>query len=108
MSAITKKELDHLAGLSRVSLTPAESKKYIKDLGAILDYFEQLQEINTEKIEPVMGASRRGGIKNIFRDDEVNIDKRAQSVNDAGHIIGAFPESEKGKLKVPKVFNDKI
>ena len=42
-------------------------------------------------------------LKNIFRDDSINLEQKAQSVDDTGRIIESFPETDKGYLKVPKI-----
>jgi len=39
---IGKRELEHLAKLSRIELDPREEEKLIKDLGAILEHFNEL------------------------------------------------------------------
>ena len=99
---INKKTLEHLAELARIELTVKESTKLLKDFTKIIDHFKELEKINTEKIEPMVGGT---AIKNVFRQDDVDFEKKSQSVDDAGHIIRAFPKSEKGFLKIPKVFN---
>lgn len=97
---INKKTLDHLAELARIELTPEESKKYLKDLKNILDYFAELKEVDTSKVVPLTGGT---DLQNIFREDAVDFGKRSGEVNVEGRIIDAFPETEKGYLKVPKV-----
>lgn len=101
MAIINKKTLDHLAELARIKLTPEESKKYLKDLKNILDHFTELKEVNTEKVKPLTGGT---DLQNVFREDAVDFGQRAEMVNIEGRIIDAFPETEKGYLKVPKVF----
>lgn len=101
MAVINKRLLKHLAELARLELNTKESAKFIKDFSKIIDYFKELEKVNTDKIEPLIGGATS---KNILREDEVDLDRRVQSVDSAGHIIKAFPESEHGYLKVPKVF----
>lgn len=98
---INKKLLKHLAELARIELSAKESNKFLKDLAKIIDHFKELEKINTQNIEPVIGGTN---LKNILRQDDVDLDNRAQSVDNAGHIIKAFPESERGYLKIPPVF----
>ena len=65
-STITKHELEHLAKLVRNELNPKEEEKLLKDLGAMLDYFKQLEELDTTNVSPMSGGT---DLKNVFRSD---------------------------------------
>jgi len=95
MSAIGKRELEHLAKLARIELDPREEEKLLKDLGNILDYMKELQELDTADVPPMAGGTE---LKNIFRDDA----ERENTNRGAG--VEAFPEKESGYLKIPPVF----
>jgi len=112
---INKKTLEYLAELSRIELEalmpesgrgPDQSigKKLLKDLQKILDYFEELKEVNTENVngvKPVAGGMTK---VNVFREDDstrINADKNADL---RGKLVEAFPKKEKDFLKVPAVF----
>ena len=97
---INKNTLKQLAELARLKLTTKESDEHLKDLKKILKYFEELQEVDTEGVEPMNGGTL---LKNIFRDDSINLEQKAQSVDDTGRIIESFPETDKGYLKVPNI-----
>ena len=99
-TVINKELLKHLAGLSKLKLTIKETNKFLKDLSKILEHFRELEKLDTKSIAPMIGGT---SLKNVFREDTVDLDRRAQTVNDTGRIIDAFPESEKGYLKVPRV-----
>jgi len=94
-SAINKHELEHLAKLARVDLDPKEEEKLLKDLGSILEHFNELKALDTGSVEPMTGGTE---LKNIFREDT----ERENTNQGAG--VEAFPEKEKGYLKVPPVF----
>lgn len=100
MAVINKQLLQHLAGLARIELTAAESKRFLKDLEKILGHFEELMTLDTKKVEPVAGGT---SLQNVFREDTVDFAHRSDAVSHEGRIMGAFPEEEKGYLKVPKV-----
>ena len=100
-NVINKETLKHLAALARLELSTKETNQFLKDFDKIIDHFRELEKINTDKIEPVIGGTN---FKNILRNDDVDLDKRAQSVNDSGRIIRSFPESDRGYLKIPPVF----
>ena len=54
---IDKNTINKIARLSRIKLDDKESEDYIKDLNSILDWVEQLNEVNTENIEPLSNIS---------------------------------------------------
>ena len=65
---ISIKDVEHIAKLSRLSLSEPEKKKFASELSFILDYVEQLNEVDTNKIEPTAQVT---GLTNIMREDEV-------------------------------------
>lgn len=96
-SLINKKTLKHLAELARIELNAREEERLTKDLQKILDYFKELQSLDTTGIEPVSGGT---ALKNIFRDD--------MSSESTNHAKGKkdFPDERDGFLSVPAVFDD--
>lgn len=98
-SVITKKELAHLAQLSRIEIDPKEADKLINDLGAILDHFKELQALDTSNVPPMTGGT---DLMNVFRADGEDDGGRENTNRGAG--VEAFPESKNGYLKVPPVF----
>ncbi len=94
---ITKKELEHLAELARLELTKGMETKLLKDLEDILGHFEELKEVNTDKVKPMTGGTES---VNIWREDEV--DGRIPKEK----ALEQFPERAKGYLKVPPVFEE--
>ena len=54
---IDKNTINKIARLSRIKLDDKESEDYIKDLNSILDWVEQLNEVNTENVEPLSNLS---------------------------------------------------
>ena len=74
--------------------------RFVKDLNAIFKHFKDLEAVDVTNVEPMIGGA---GIKNIFRTDAVSLSAKAETVDEEGHIISAFPESHNGHLKVPKI-----
>ena len=54
---IDKNTINKIAKLSRIKLEEKEADSLIKDLNSILDWVEQLNEVNTEKVEPLSNVS---------------------------------------------------
>src|SRR6185437_2923287 len=96
--SIGKKELEHLAKLSRIELDPAEEEKLIKDLDSILDHFKELQALDTSSVAPMTGGT---DLVNILREDDP--EKGGHENTNQGAGVDAFPASKDGYNKVPPV-----
>lgn len=69
MVAIDEASIAHLTRLSRIECTPEERQKLCADLGKILAYVEQLQEIDTKDIEPLSHVLEN--VSSFMREDIV-------------------------------------
>ncbi|HEY4525765.1 MAG TPA: Asp-tRNA(Asn)/Glu-tRNA(Gln) amidotransferase subunit GatC [Candidatus Paceibacterota bacterium] len=92
---INREDLLHLAKLARIRLHPQEEEKLLHDLGQILNYFEELKQLDTEGVRPVNGGTY---LKNVFRADGYPLG------SEQGRGKSAFPKNQDGFLKVPPVF----
>jgi aspartyl-tRNA(Asn)/glutamyl-tRNA(Gln) amidotransferase subunit C len=63
---ITREEIEHIALLSRLSLSEGEKDLFGPQLSGILDYMEKLNELDTKDIEP---TSHVLSLSNVMRDD---------------------------------------
>jgi len=54
---LTEKDVDHIALLARIELTPARRERMRHELSSILDYVEQLRTVATADVEPLYQAS---------------------------------------------------
>ncbi len=96
MAEINKKSLKHLADLARLELNEKEEEKFLADLDKILAYFQELQDLDTQNVQPMTGGTE---LKNIFREDG-----GTQSSLSPDLVVEAFPDKEKHWLKTPPVF----
>lgn len=64
---LTDTELDHIAHLARVRVTPEKREQLKKDLSAILGYVEKLNQADTSSVEPLYQTT---GLVNAVRLDE--------------------------------------
>ncbi len=92
--AISKKEVEHVALLARLSLSEGEKEKFSKQLSQILEHAGKIAELNTEGVEPTSHALP---IKNVFREDE---EKTCLSQKEA---LSNAPAKEDGMIKIPKI-----
>ena len=93
---LKREQIDHIAKLARLELTEAELKKYGSQLSAVLNYVDQLKEVDTTDVEPTAQIT---GLENTLRQD-------AKEDGDKRESEGALrqaPELESGQIKVKRV-----
>lgn len=91
---ITIKDVEHVAKLARLELTEEEKEKFTKQLGDVLKYAEQMNEVDTTGIKPMAHAF---DFVNVMREDEVVYEQTKEE------LIKNAPEEENGFFKVPKI-----
>jgi len=87
-------KLDHVANLARISLTNEEKERFTAQLGDVLNYIAQLNEVNVDGVEPTAHAFP---VVNVWAPD---IPEPALSVEDA---LRNAPEKRDNMFVVPKV-----
>ncbi|BCG60999.1 MULTISPECIES: Asp-tRNA(Asn)/Glu-tRNA(Gln) amidotransferase subunit GatC [Paenibacillus] len=92
--SITIKDVQHVARLARLHLSPEEEAMFTEQMNAILQYAEKLGGLDTEGVQPTTHVLH---VSNVMREDVV---KESLSVEDA--MLNA-PEEEDGQFKVPAV-----
>ncbi len=77
---LTPEEVRQNARLARVSLSDDEVSRLQSQLSQILDYFQRLQEVDTENVPP---TAHTLAMHNVMRDDEPHpsIDKEEVLAN---------------------------
>jgi aspartyl-tRNA(Asn)/glutamyl-tRNA(Gln) amidotransferase subunit C len=65
--SLTSEQVRWVAHLARLELTDAELETMTRQLSSIVDYVAQLQEVNTDGVEPLAHPL---AVHNVFRDDE--------------------------------------
>jgi len=66
LKMIKPDKIKHIAKLANLKLSQNEIKQYCQDIGSILDYARQLQDIDIEKIKPI---THTADVKNVLRND---------------------------------------
>lgn len=95
---VTLKDVEYIAKLARLEFSEEEKQKFTHQLNDILAYAEQLNKLDTSKVEPLSHVIE---LSNVFRDDAV---KPGLTTEEA--LKNAPVKSEKF-FKVPKVIGDK-
>ena len=85
----------HVAALAKIKLSEAEIKKFTPQLKNILDFFAQLQEVDTEGVPE---TSQVTGLENVMRRDDVE-----QCENQDDYIAGSPQGTEDHCIKIPKI-----
>ena len=65
--SLTRQDVEKVALLARLLLTPEELAVMTKQLGGIVAYVESLSELDTENVEPMAHAM---DASNVFAEDE--------------------------------------
>ena len=65
--SLTTDQVRWVAHLARLELSDVELTPLTRDLAAIVDYVNQLQNVNTEGVEPLAHAVE---LTNVFRADD--------------------------------------
>lgn len=96
MTKLDISQIEHIAKLSRLELSGEEKELYREQLSSVLDYVEQLSEVDTENVEPTANIT---GLENVLAED--NIIESGISHKD---IEKNAPEFKDGNFVVPGVF----
>lgn len=92
--SITVKDVQHVARLARLHLSPEEEATFTEQMNAILQYAEKLNELDTENVKPTTHVLH---VSNVMREDVVK-----ESLTQEEALLNA-PEDEDGQFKVPAV-----
>ena len=94
MSTIDREQVRKVAHLARLELTEAEEEKFTTQLSSILDYFNQLSELNTDDVPP---TARAIDVSNVTRSDNL------ETYANRDEILESAPEQEGDYFRVPKI-----
>ncbi len=91
---ISRTEVEHVSRLARLALTDQELDNLQNEMDAILAYVEQLNELETDHIEP---TSHAVPMENAFRNDET---KKSFLPEQA---LANAPDPDANGFRVPRV-----
>jgi aspartyl-tRNA(Asn)/glutamyl-tRNA(Gln) amidotransferase subunit C len=94
---IDREQVHKVAHLARLELTAEEEEKFTTQLSSILDYFEQLSELDTSTVPP---TTRAIDVSNITRLDDLQI------FPDREDILSCAPDGDGDFFKVPKILSE--
>ena len=91
---LTAQEVEYVAHLARLEITPQEKEKFTAQLNDILLYIDKLNELDTKGVEPMSHAI---GVTNAFREDSA-----VESIGTEKTLANA-PDARGEFFRVPKV-----
>ena len=92
--SITKEEVTYVADLARLEFDDAAVERLADELGAVLNYAETLNKLDTSAVKPTEHILP---VQNVFRED---VAKPSLPIEE---VLANAPESEAGCFKVPRV-----
>ena len=100
---LTKDQVKHVAKLANLPFSEEEEDKYSKQLSKILDYVEQLNQVDTSDAEPTFNVS---GSFNKFRTDETSASlSQEEALQNASKKRDAVPAGRQGFFVTKGVFD---
>lgn len=94
--AVTVKDVEKIASLAKLKFSEDEKVKLQKELNKILEYIDQLNELNLENVLPLENINES---ENVIREDKVRESlKTEEALKNAPSKTGKF-------FKVPKVID---
>ncbi len=91
---ISEKDVEHIGSLACVDLTDEERRLFAKQFNSILDYFRELDAVNTENVEPTYHVI---GLTNVFREDAATASLSQEEA------LANAPKKDKGFIKGPRI-----
>ena len=92
--SVARIDVNYVAHLARLALTPAETDAFQGQLDRIVEYINQLRQVDVAGVEPTAHAT---AVTNVFRADEV----RPGLSRDTA--LANAPFSQAGQFMVPKI-----
>ncbi|MGH2634936.1 MAG: Asp-tRNA(Asn)/Glu-tRNA(Gln) amidotransferase subunit GatC [Actinomycetota bacterium] len=87
-------DIEHVARLARLELTPEEKERLRAQLGAILEHAAKVGEVATADVPPTASAIPRA---NVLRPDE-----RTESLS-VEDVLANAPDREDDRFRVPRI-----
>jgi aspartyl-tRNA(Asn)/glutamyl-tRNA(Gln) amidotransferase subunit C len=91
-------DVKHVAKLAHLEITDVEVALYTPQMADIVKYVEQLNEIDTEQIEPMLGGLTAEGEATATLREDIAIGSLGQEA-----ALAEAPSAVAGHFQVPKV-----
>ncbi|MFY9462348.1 MAG: Asp-tRNA(Asn)/Glu-tRNA(Gln) amidotransferase subunit GatC [Candidatus Sungiibacteriota bacterium] len=101
---ITKKNVEHIARLSRIELAGHDEEKLEKDLAGILDFVNKLNEVDTAGVEPLAGGLAKrspADLEGATRKDEAVL-----PLGNPAELVNSAPQKKDGWVETRAIFKE--
>lgn len=95
-NVISDETIEYVGILAKLDLSGEEKEQAKKDLAEMLDYIDELSELDTSNVEPM---SHVFPVQNVFREDVVI------NGDDSENILKNAPGEKDNMFLVPKTFD---
>ncbi len=96
---VSLQDVDRVAELANLELTGGEKSAMVRDLNSLLDYFAQLNELDTSEVTPMsqVAEASQSEAAMALREDEIvpSLDREK--------VLACAPDTDHVFFKVPKV-----
>ena len=93
---ISRAEVEHIGDLARLELSEAEIERLQSDLSQILEYVEQLNELDTSDVPPTAHVVVKG---DVLRQDSIRPSWPSEE------ILSNAPRTQEGYFRVHAIFS---
>ncbi len=94
---LSREQVEHIAALCRVAMSPAEKERMQAQLSNILDQFEVLKGLDTSNVEP---SAHSVDLHSTFRKDE------SRPSLPPAEVLRNAPRQEDGYLRIKAVLEE--
>ncbi|NEO32943.1 MAG: Asp-tRNA(Asn)/Glu-tRNA(Gln) amidotransferase subunit GatC [Symploca sp. SIO3C6] len=94
---INSEQVRKVANLTRLEMTEEEEEQFVGQLSSILEYFQQLSELDTENVPP---TTRAIDVSNVTRPDNL------KPYPDREAILKEAPDPDGDYFRVPKILSE--
>jgi aspartyl-tRNA(Asn)/glutamyl-tRNA(Gln) amidotransferase subunit C len=94
---LSYEEVEHIATLARLSLSPEEKELFRLQLSSILEHVASLQALDTRDIPPTFSVSP---LSSVLREDEPTPGLKTEE------LLSRAPQTEAGQFRIPSVFDE--
>lgn len=92
--SVTKEDIKYISHLARLEMKEEEIENFTAQINKILQYFQKLQQLDTEGIKP---ASHAIPVYNVFREDKVQLS------DNISLMLSNAPSQDENYFIVPRV-----
>jgi aspartyl-tRNA(Asn)/glutamyl-tRNA(Gln) amidotransferase subunit C len=96
MAGISRADVEHVAMLARLALSPDEVEALTRELGVVLEHAEELATLDLDDVPP---TAHPVALANVVRTDEV------RPTLDRDEVLAQAPDTEDGRFRVPRILD---